>query len=142
MVRMSMQAKVVSHLLGLVGAVVGGWLGYIAFKWIWAQGFYALVVPGGLLGLGCGIAARHPSTIRGILCGVAALALGLYTEWTFYPFRDDDSFSYLVLHAHQLKWVTLLMVALGGIVAYWSGKEGDIAGLARFGKPKPPADLA
>jgi hypothetical protein len=138
---MSMQAKVVSHLLGLVGAVVGGCLGYVAFKWIWSQGFYALVVPGGMLGLGCGTAARHPSMIRGILCGVAALVLGLYTEWTFYPFAADDSFPYLVLHAYQLKWVTLLMVGLGILVAFWSGKEGDIAGLSRFRKSKLPEEL-
>jgi hypothetical protein len=137
MVGMSFQAKVVSHVLGFIGAVVGGVFGYYAFKWIWHQGFYALVIPGGLLGLGCGLAARHPSKIRGVICGLAGLLLGLYTEWTFYPFKADDSFFYLVSHAYQLKPVTLLMVALGGIVAYWSGAEGDIARLGSFSSPKP-----
>jgi hypothetical protein len=42
----------VVHLLrGLVGAVVGGVTGYYAFGWALSQGYYAMVVPGALLGL-------------------------------------------------------------------------------------------
>ena len=133
---MTLGARIVSNLLGVVGAIVGGVLGYFAFKWILSQGFYALVVPGGLLGLGCGIAARHPSKIRGIVCAIAALFLGLYTEWTFYPFVADEGFLYLVRNAHSLKAITLIMIGLGVLVAYWSGKEGDIANLSRFARPR------
>ena len=41
--------------LVFIGALAGGTLGYFAFFWIAAQGLYALVLPGGLLGLGAGI---------------------------------------------------------------------------------------
>ena len=38
--------------LVLNGAVGGGLVGYFRFLWIARQGFYALVLPGGLLGVG------------------------------------------------------------------------------------------
>ncbi len=80
------RASIVSNTLGLIGAAAGGVFGYVLFMWISRQGFYALIVPGGMLGLGCGLLARHPSMARGIVCGVAGLGLGLYTEWKFRPF--------------------------------------------------------
>ena len=76
-----MPRHLISNLLGLVGAVIGGALGFYTFGWLLGQGFYGLMIPGALLGLGCSLLAQHPSTIRGILCGLAALGLGLYTEW-------------------------------------------------------------
>src|SRR5262249_40155099 len=77
----AMSRSLLSNLLGLVGAAVGGAIGYFAFRWFCKQGFYAMVLPGGMLGLGCLILARHRSMARGIVCGVAAVALGLFTEW-------------------------------------------------------------
>ena len=41
-------------LLGIVGGVIGGTLGYFAFFFFVQEGFYTLVLPGTLLGLGCG----------------------------------------------------------------------------------------
>ena len=41
--------------LVLLGAVIGGLLGYVVFFWLAHQGFYGLVVPGGLLGIGAGL---------------------------------------------------------------------------------------
>ncbi|NJN05747.1 MAG: hypothetical protein HC814_04360 [Rhodobacteraceae bacterium] len=35
---------------GLIGAVLGGVVGWFAFFWIANQGFYMLALPGGLLG--------------------------------------------------------------------------------------------
>lgn len=125
------RARIVSNTLGLVGGVVGGFVGYSLFFWITRQGFYALILPGALLGLGCGLLARHGSVARGVICGVAGVALGLYTEWTFAPFRDDASLSYFLTHVHTLRPVTLLMIALGGLIAYWLGKDGGYGGPAR-----------
>ena len=53
-------------LLTLCGAVAGGILGYFAFGWLLGQGFYALMLPGGLLGLGAGLAKN-----RSVLLAVA-----------------------------------------------------------------------
>jgi hypothetical protein len=104
--------------LVLGGAVVGGFLGYLAFSWVKDQGFYALVLPGGLLGLGAGL-ARNRSVAVAILCGLFAIGLGLFTEWYFWPFRIDESLGYFLLHVHHLKPLTLVMVALGGAIGFW-----------------------
>jgi hypothetical protein len=75
-----MPRHLVSNLLGLVGAIVGGVLGFYTFGWLVYYGFYGLMIPGAFLGLGCSLAASHPSTTRGILCGIAAIGLAVFTE--------------------------------------------------------------
>jgi hypothetical protein len=113
-----------------VGAAAGGVLGYYTFEWIVHQGFYGLMIPGALLGLGCGMLSQHPSRVRGVVCAAAAIPLALYAEWKSFPFIADPSFVYLVNHAHELKPITQLMIALGAVFAYWFGKD---AGLRLFG---------
>lgn len=108
--------------LGLLGALIGGVLGYLAFKLLLKGGFYGLAIPGALLGLGCGILSRGHSHALGIVCGVLALALGLFTEWQFFPFIDDDSFGYFLTHVHQLKLWTFVMLAVGTYAGYWLGQ--------------------
>lgn len=104
--------------IGLVGAAVGGALGYFAFFWVAQQGFYALLLPPGLLGLGAGLIARRRSTPLALICGVAGLALGLFTEWRFAPFAADNSLPYFLAHLHALKPITLALLALGAFLSY------------------------
>ena len=68
-------------MLVLAGAAVGGTLGYFVFFWVLRQGLYGLVIPGGLLGFGAAW-VRGGSKIMAVLCGLAALSLGLYCEWS------------------------------------------------------------
>jgi hypothetical protein len=82
-----------------------------------------LAIPGAFLGLGCGLLAQHRSLARGIVCAVAALLLSLFTEWKYHPFVDDNSFTYMVTHLKDLSPVTLLMMAIGTIIAFWVGKD-------------------
>jgi hypothetical protein len=112
----SSQQKTIA--LGLLGAVAGGCVGYFAFFWIARQGFYALVLPPGLLGLAAGMCARRRSSALAAMCGVAGLALGLFTEWRFAPFVADSTFSYFIAHVHTLKPITWLMLALGTFLSY------------------------
>ena len=65
------------------------------FQWIYDHGFYGMMIPGALLGLGCGLLAQHASQIRGVLCALAGLGLGLFTEWRFRPFMADEQPSLL-----------------------------------------------
>ena len=105
-------------LLVIAGAVVGGVLGYFAFFWIVKQGFYALILPGGLLGFGASFGTCR-SVWLAVACGVAALSLGLFTEWRYAPFQKDDGLSYFLLHVADLKPVTLLMLAVGAALGFW-----------------------
>ena len=104
--------------LGLVGAFVGGIVGYFAFQWIYRQGFYALVVPPSLLGLAAGYCVRGRSVPFAIGCGIAGLALGLFTEWSFRPFVADSSIGYFMTHIHTLKPFSLLSLVVGTFFSY------------------------
>lgn len=104
--------------LGLLGAALGGCLGYFAFFWVARLGFYALVLPGALLGLGAGLCARGRSVVLAAICSGAGLALGLLTEWRLAPFVADDSLAYFITHIHTLKPITMIMVGLGAFLSY------------------------
>jgi hypothetical protein len=105
--------------LGLLGAVAGGVLGVVAFGWLVKQGFYALALPGVLLGVGCGVFFKRQSLPMAIFCGLAGLALGIFVEWKHRPFVKDSGFAYFLTHLHQLRPFTLLMLALGALGGFW-----------------------
>jgi hypothetical protein len=102
----------------LLSAVIGGLLGYFVFFWLTRQGFYALVLPGGLLGIGAGI-FKNRSKYIAVICSILALTLGFFTEWRFAPFAADASLSYFVSHVHQLRPLTLIMIGVGAFLAFW-----------------------
>ena len=106
--------------------MTGGMLGCFAFLWIARQGFYALVLPGGLTGLGGGLLVTDRSVLRGALCGLLALGAGLLGEWKLAPFIADAGLGYFLVHVHELRPMTLLMIGLGGVLGYWLsvGKAG------------------
>ncbi|MEW6303638.1 MAG: hypothetical protein AB1705_09220 [Verrucomicrobiota bacterium] len=106
------------NLLVLTGAVLGGALGYGAFFWLVSQGFYGLILPGGLIGIGAGMFKTKSLAIP-IACGMLALALGLLAEWRFAPFAKDDGLGYFLSHVHDLRPITLLMIALGAGLGFY-----------------------
>lgn len=130
--------EIVSNILGVVGAAVGGTLGYYVFTWCLSYSLYGMMIPGALLGLGCGLLSRHDSTARGVVCAVAAAVLSLVIEWKYFPFIADGSLSYLVTHVHQINPIHLLMMALGSAFAYWLGKDGGFHRIAPGRKAPPP----
>ena len=107
------------NVLVLMGAVAGGLIGYFGFLWIAHQGFYALVLPGGLLGIGASLAQNRSRAIC-VVCGLMALALGLMAEWQFAPYIKDTSLGFFLAHIHQLRPITLIMIAAGGFIGYWA----------------------
>ena len=102
----------------LLGAAAGGCVGYFAFFWIAGQGFYAIMLPPALLGLGAGYFMSARSQPLAIGCAMAGLALGLFTEWKFAPFIADNSLGYFITHLHELRQVTLGLLALGTFLSY------------------------
>ena len=104
-------------LLALLGAVVGGMLGYFLFSWILTQGFYGLILPGGCLGLGASLVSQKSKLVP-VVCAVAALGVGVFAEWKHFPFIADGSFGFFVTHLHQLKTVKLLMLVAGNVSGF------------------------
>src|SRR2546428_409333 len=104
--------------LALVGAVLGGLVGYVGFIWIARQGVYALILPGALAGVGASI-FKSKSIAVNLVCGVLALAAGLFSEWRFAPFIKDGSVGYFLSHVHQLRPITLIMIAAGALLGFW-----------------------
>ena len=49
---------------GLIGGAVGGLVGYFLVGWVSRQGFYAMILPGALVGLGCGQASPTRRTLE------------------------------------------------------------------------------
>jgi hypothetical protein len=125
--------KLLDFSLGLTGALLGGVVGYYIYIWLWRnEGVYALVLPGAMIGIGCELLALDRSRFRGMLCAVAAVVVGLFCEWRIWPFKADESFLYLVTHAHQLKLLTQIMIVLGALVAYWCGQGSAIRAFRRW----------
>ena len=103
---------------GLIGAAIGGVVGYFVFFWIARQGFYPLVLPPVAVGFAAGLCARGRSIPLAIVCAVAGLLLGLFIEWRFAPFVADGSLLYFITHLHALRPITLLMLAVGVFFSY------------------------
>ena len=136
-----MRRHLVSNGLGLVGAGIGGVLGFYTFGWLVGQGFYGPMIPGALLGLGCSLLAQHSSTIRGVICGLAGLGLGLFAEWWFRPFNADESLSYFLKNLSSLSAITLPLIGVGALIAFWTGRDAGLPGFSdRRGYARPSPD--
>jgi L-aminopeptidase/D-esterase-like protein len=66
---------------GFCGGAVGGGLGYLAFRWMLTQGYYALVLPGALIGMGAGLGSGRRMLSLGLLSAVGALVVGVVADW-------------------------------------------------------------
>ena len=99
-------------------ACVGGVLGYVGFVLLLDRGYYALVLPGGLLGLAAGI-PRSRSLKVPALCGILGIMAGLLAEYRFAPFVADATLGYFLTHAINLQPLTLFLIGLGGLIGFW-----------------------
>ena len=121
---------------GLLGAAIGGVVGYYAYVWGLGQGLKAGVLPGAFIGLGSGLLSTRPSKLRGAICGVAALGLGLFAEWRNFPFIADEGLGYFLGHVHRLNPLVLIMIGLGAFLGWRWGGDGF---RPMQGKPKGTA---
>jgi hypothetical protein len=135
-INVNQNAQVKNLLGGLAGALAGGAVGYVAFIWIARQGFYALMLPGAMAGLGASLLVSNRSVLRGVLCGLFAVGLGLFAEWRFAPFIKDQGFGYFLAHIADLRPITLLLIIAGGGFGYWFA-----LGRERGTRPSGPANL-
>lgn len=87
-----------------------------------------MVLPGALVGLGCGAMLGTKSNAMGVVCGLSALVLGLFIEWQFAPFERDRSLGFFLTHINQLRSMTLILIGLGAMLgfAFGRGREGGV----------------
>jgi hypothetical protein len=131
------RCPIVGFVLGLGGALVGAFLGYLLFVAIAGQGFYAIVLPGALVGIGCGALSGRKSNTLGIICGILGLIAGILAEWRFAPFIADKSLFYFLTHLHELTRFTQALILLGAAFAFWFGRGRKTGAWLRKQKPPP-----
>jgi hypothetical protein len=109
-------------------ALAGGLAGHFAFLWIARQGFYAIILPGALIGFAGGWFVQRQTMgfglVFGIVCALLALIAGIISEWRLRPFVADNSFGYFITHLQQLRPITLIMIAIGAVFAFWFAATG------------------
>jgi len=115
----------------LLCAVAGGVIGHFAFLWIARQGFYALALPGVLIGCAAGWSLRQRSATSAIICALLALAAGIISEWRVHPFIKDGSLGYFIQHLQDLRPFTIILILLGAIFAAWFGMGRQRAATTR-----------
>lgn len=115
-----------SMALGIVGAILGGVVGWFVCTWLAHQGFYALALPGATIGLGFGALSKRPMILGGILCAIAALIVGVAWEGVNRPFIADESFSFFLANLQDLKPATMLFIGLGVVFAFWFGRGRSV----------------
>jgi hypothetical protein len=108
-----------NRILLLPAAIAGGVAGYFLFFWLAQQGFYAIILPGCLLGFAAGFFPTR-SWPACLACGLLALALGLFTEWRFAPFEKDHSLAFFLSHVRDLRPVTLVLIGIGTFVGFYA----------------------
>ena len=131
-----MNNRLRDNVLTVCFACAGGFVGHLGFGLLLDQGFYAMVLPGGLAGLAAGI-PRSRSLMVPVLCGLLALVAGVLTEYRFAPFLADRSLEYFLVHTLDLRPLTLLLIGLGGFIGFWVPFRRRIPGLPDT--PRQPA---
>jgi len=123
-----------SDMLALTAAAAGAAVGYAGFWWLAGQGFYGLILPGGLTGIFAGLVV-HRSRSVAAAAGLAGLALGAITEFRYAPFLADGSLGYFIGHLADLRPITLITIVAGGVIAFWGPFRSRVRPSRAAGRP-------
>lgn len=111
--------------LGILGAIAGGAVGFVLFRWLHSFGLYAFVLPGALAGLGCGFAAKSRLIIFSFIALVFGLIATVLAEWHTNWFADDETLLYFVKNIHESRGgMALVSILLNCVAAFWLGRRG------------------
>jgi hypothetical protein len=103
----------------IIGAILGGVLGFFATGWLARQGLYSVILPGALMGLGTLPGKGYQGAFIPFLLGPLGVVAVYLAEWHYFPFIKDDSLSYFAQHLSSLKPITHVLALLGGFIAFW-----------------------
>ncbi len=133
-----MRKLAIEFVPGLVGGLVGGYLGYLAVAYLISHfGLWVPILPGAFAGLACGQLSPVASKVRGTINGLLGLGLAIYAQWRLFdpPFEFDKTFPSYLGHLHQLPWLTLVVFAINGLLAFWWGREQRIGSIGDVVRP-------
>ncbi|MCZ6690856.1 MAG: hypothetical protein O7H41_14785 [Planctomycetota bacterium] len=104
----------------IIGALIGGGLGVLAYWVALRNGFDALAFVAVGPGVGSDLAARRRSLPWGLAIALVSVALSVLINWLFLPFAVDGSLGYFLSHLGHLPLRThLTFVAAAGIGFYF-----------------------
>lgn len=107
------------QLLLVALAAMGGAAAGVLLTWLVSkQGILAGAAPGGLLGMAAGY-VRHRFLFVPIVCCIAALLVGIGTEWWLFPFVANESLGFFLTHLHDLRPASLIMIGIGAAIGFY-----------------------
>lgn len=105
--------------LAVVGAILGGALGFFATGWLARQGLYSVLLPGAFIGLGTLLGRGYRGAALPFLLGPLGGVAVYLAEWHYFPFIKDGSLPYFLKNLASLKPITHLLAGFGGLIAFW-----------------------
>ncbi len=105
-----------ANLLAMVGAAVGGLVGYGLVFWLLDRGLLGLALPGGLLGVGAGVVVNRGRWVA-LVCGIAALVLGLTADYQ--SLAKPPAVADYLMGLPSRSVVTLAMLAVGTALGFY-----------------------
>jgi hypothetical protein len=113
---------------GIVGGTVGGVLGYFVFDWALTQGYYALVLPGSLVGIGCGLASGRKLLALGILSAIGALLVGALADWNSLANPSPTIWEHAATLLQANRRMTAILILVSVVLAFYFGIGRDRRG--------------
>ena len=116
--------------LGVFGALLGAVVSFFLFQFLTRRGLSFLVLPGALVGLGCGFAARSRSFALAIIAVAIAIPTAIACEWKTDRYLCDDGETLMGMVEYTSRMVELrgwklpVFVGLNGLIAFWFGRRG------------------
>lgn len=113
-----------SWILGLLGAAIGGVVGWFGYTFLLGQGFYALMLVAWPMGLGASLGARRRSVALATVVAAAALAAQLWAQYATSSFTDgppraEQTLGYFLSRLGDLRPMTYVMLVLGTAFTFW-----------------------
>ena len=125
----AVRTRILELVPGLLAGVAGGIAASFLLKFLMAwQGLWMPIITGAIVGLACGQASPVASRARGLIIALFTLGLVVVIQWQRWtpPFETDGSLSDYVQHLHELPAMTLVLMAINVVIAYWWGRERGI----------------
>jgi len=108
--------------VAIAGAVLGGAVGYSAFKLLLNSfGLYAMVLPGAMVGVGRATGSTAKSIPVGVVCFVGAVLISIITEWSVTVMPEDATFVDFLAALPDKPFRNQASLVAGPIMALWFG---------------------